>query len=141
MAGPPRESHNRDVHLTDQAVVLDRRQLRDITLDDEGLIREVLTALLDDTSKQIALLDHAIRDRDPQKTMRLAHYCKGACANIGANAVATVLQRLEQQAARQSFTDCAASLESLTRELERLRLEAVTCVGPPGSQRRDGVPQ
>ena len=105
--------------------MLDRRQLRDITLDDEGLIREVLAALLDDTSKQIALLDHAIRDRDPQKTMRLAHYCKGACANIGANAVAAVLQRLEQQAARQSFADCAASLENLTQELERLRVEAV----------------
>ena len=125
MAGPPPGEDNRDVHLTDQAVVLDRRQLRDITLDDEGLIREVLAALLDDTSKQIALLDHAIRDRDPQKTMRLAHYCKGACANIGANAVAAVLQRLEQQAARQSFADCAASLENLTQELERLRVEAV----------------
>ena len=57
--------------------------------------------------------------------MRLAHYCKGACANVGANAVAAVLQRLEQQAARQSFIDCAASLENLTRELERLRVETV----------------
>jgi HPt (histidine-containing phosphotransfer) domain-containing protein len=104
---------------------LDRQQLRDITLDDDELMREVLTALLDDTSKQIALLDHAIRDHDPQKTMRLAHYCKGACANIGANAVAAVLKRLEQQAARHSFADCAVSLGTLTQELERLRAEAV----------------
>ena len=113
------------MHVSDEATVLDWRQLRDITLDDEELIREVLAALLDDTSKQIALLDHAIRDHDPQKTMRLAHYCKGACANVGANAVAAVLQRLEQQAARHSFMDCAASLENLTRELERLRVETV----------------
>jgi HPt (histidine-containing phosphotransfer) domain-containing protein len=104
---------------------LDRQQLRDITLDDDELMREVLTALLDDTSKQIALLEHAIRDHDPQKTMRLAHYCKGACANIGANAVAAVLKRLEQQAARHSFADCAVSLGTLTQELERLRVEAV----------------
>src|ERR1019366_6878371 len=109
----------------DQTTVLDRQQLRDITLDDGELMREVLTALLDDTSKQIALLDLAIRDQDPQKTMRLAHYCKGACANVGANAVAAVLKRLEQQAARNSFADCAVSLCSLTRELERLREEAV----------------
>ena len=113
------------MHVSDEATVLDWRQLRDITLDDGELIREVLAALLDDTSKQIALLDRAIRDHDPQKTMRLAHYCKGACANVGANAVAAVLQRLEQQAARQSFIDCAASLENLTRELERLRVETV----------------
>ena len=105
--------------------MLDRQQLRDITLDDNELMREVLTALLDDTSKQLALLDRAIRDHDPQKTMRLAHYCKGACANIGANAVAAVLKRLEQQAARNSFEDCAASLCSLSLELERLRVESV----------------
>jgi HPt (histidine-containing phosphotransfer) domain-containing protein len=113
------------VHVIDQATVLDRQQLRDITLDDDELMREVLTALLDDTSQQIVLLDLAIRDRDPQKTMRLAHYCKGACANIGANRVVAVLKRMEQEAARQSFADCAVSLSHLTQELERLRSEAI----------------
>jgi HPt (histidine-containing phosphotransfer) domain-containing protein len=104
---------------------LDRRQLRDITLDDDELMREVLATLLDDTSRQIALMDHAIRDRDPQKTMRLAHYCKGACANVGANAVAAVLKRMEQEAASHCFEECAVSLCNLTLELERLRTEAV----------------
>ena len=113
------------MHVTDQAIVLDRRQLRDITLDDDELMREVLATLLDDTSRQVALMDHAIRDRDPQKTMRLAHYCKGACANVGANAVAAVLKRMEQQAASHSFAECAVSLSNLTLELERLRTEAV----------------
>ena len=113
------------MHVTDQTTVLDRQQLRDITLDDDELMREVLTALLDDTAKQVALLDLAIRDQDPQKTMQLAHYCKGACANVGANAVAAVLKRLEQEAARHSFADCAVSLCNLTQELERLRVEAV----------------
>ena len=105
--------------------MLDLRQLRDITLDDDELMREVLTALLDDTSRQVALMDHAIRDRDPQKTMQLAHYCKGACANVGANAVAAVLRRMEQEAASHCFAECAVSLSNLTLELERLRSEAV----------------
>jgi HPt (histidine-containing phosphotransfer) domain-containing protein len=104
---------------------LDLRQLRDITLDDDELMREVLTALLDDTSRQVALMDHAIRDRDPQKTMQLAHYCKGACANVGANAVAAVLRRMEQEAASHCFAECAVSLSNLTLELERLRTEAI----------------
>jgi HPt (histidine-containing phosphotransfer) domain-containing protein len=85
----------------------------------------VLTALLDDTTSQIVLLDAAIRDKDPHKTMRVAHYCKGACANVGANRVAAVLKRIEQEAASHSFTDCAASLCNLAQELERLRVEAV----------------
>ena len=105
--------------------MLDRQQLRDITLDDDELMREVLTALLDDTTSQIVLLDAAIRDKDPQKTMRLAHYCKGACANVGANRVAAVLKRIEQEAASHSFADCAVSLCNLSQELERLRVEAV----------------
>ena len=113
------------MHVTDQVTVLDWRQLRDITLDDDELMREVLTTLLDDTSKQILLLNQAICSKDTQKTVRLAHYCKGACANVGANAVAEVLRRLEQQAAHQSFEDCAVSLNNLTQELERLRVEIV----------------
>ena len=88
-------------------------------------MREVLAALLDDTTNQLVLLDAAIRDKDPQKTMRLAHYCKGACANIGANRVAAVLKSMEQQAASHSFWGCADSLCNLTQELERLRVETV----------------
>jgi HPt (histidine-containing phosphotransfer) domain-containing protein len=122
-AAPPED--NQVVHVIDQTTVLDWRQLRDITLNDDELMREVLASLLDDTPKQIVLLDQAIRTQDPQKTMRLAHYCKGACANVGANAVAAVLRRLEQEAAHHSFEDCAISLNNLTHELERLRVEVV----------------
>ena len=118
-------AHNRDVHVTDQATVLDRQQLRDITLDDDELMREVLAALLDDTATQVVQIDRAIRNRDPQKTMRLAHYCKGACANVGANAAAAVLKRLEQEAAGHCFAECAVSLCNLSTELDRLRIEAV----------------
>ena len=113
------------MHVIDQGAVLDRQQLRDITLDDDELMREVIAALLDDTTNQLVLMDAAIRDKDPQKTMRLAHYCKGACANVGANRIAAVLKRMEQQAASHSFDDCADSLCNLTQELERLRIESV----------------
>ena len=88
-------------------------------------MREVLSTLLEDTSKQISLLENAIRDGDQQKTMRVAHYCKGACANGGANAVAAVLRRIEDQAKSQSYTDCAVSLSNLMVELDRLRTETV----------------
>jgi HPt (histidine-containing phosphotransfer) domain-containing protein len=113
------------VHAIDEAAVLDRQQLRDITLDDDELMREVLTALLEDTTSQMVLLDAAIRDQDTQRAMRLAHYCKGACANIGANRAAAVLKRMEQEAASHCFADCAVSLCNLAQELERLRVEAV----------------
>jgi HPt (histidine-containing phosphotransfer) domain-containing protein len=111
------------VRVLDENAVLDRQQLRDVTLDDRELMLEVLAALLDDTTRQLRLLDVAIREHDPKQMMRLAHSCKGACANVGANAVAAVMRRLEQQAKCELFDECAATIATLTGELERLREE------------------
>ena len=112
------------MHVIDESTVLDREQLRDITLDDEDLTREILASLVDDTARQLILLDNAIRERDSQLTMRLAHYSKGACANVGANAMAALLRRMEQEAAEGRFAECALSFQRLTREAGRLRTEA-----------------
>ena len=112
--------------VIDTTTVLDRVQLRDITLDDEDLMREILAALIDDTSRQMLLLESAIRDQDSQKCMRLAHYSKGACANVGANAAAALLKHIEHQACNGQFPECGISLAALTHEVERLRLEATS---------------
>ena len=56
--------------------------------------------------------------------MRLAHYSKGACANVGANRAAATLKQLEQDAARSAFEDCSAGLKALIEELDHLRHEA-----------------
>jgi len=94
-------------------------------MDDEELMRELLTALIDNTVQQFPLLESAIRERDPQKCAQLAHYSKGACANVGANAAAAVLKRMEQQATRQAFQECGISLANLADQIDRLRQEAV----------------
>lgn len=107
------------------AAVLDRDQLRDITLDDAELMREIVNALIDDTARQIQLLEMAIREQDGQRCARLAHYSKGACANVGANAAAAVLKTIEGKAATGDFQQCSASLAALIGELDRLRTEAV----------------
>ncbi len=107
--------------LSDSNTVLDWEQLREVTLGDADLMRELLSALVDDSSRQIELLEKAIRDRDPQLTMRLAHYSKGACANVGARAAAAALLEMERQAARNDFSGCGASLAALSLELDRLR--------------------
>jgi len=113
------------VQVSDSGAILDRDQLRDITLDDEELMREILAALIDDTSRQLPLLELAIRDQDAQRCMRLAHYSKGACANVGANRAAATLKRIEHQASAHDFAECSASLAALSAELERLRSEVV----------------
>jgi len=122
----PDSAEENHVHISDATLILDRQQLRDITLEDEDLMREVLTALIEDTARQLSLLDNAIRERDPERCKRLAHYCKGACANVGANSAAAVLRRIEHEALARDFDGCADSLNALGMELDRLRAEVVT---------------
>jgi HPt (histidine-containing phosphotransfer) domain-containing protein len=113
------------VQEIETAVTLDRERLRDITLDDTDLMREILAALLDDTAKQVGLLDAAIRDRDGAACKRLAHYSKGACANVGADAAAALLKEIECSAAAGEFERCLASLAALAGQLDLLRSETV----------------
>jgi HPt (histidine-containing phosphotransfer) domain-containing protein len=103
---------------------LDLSQLRDLTLDDEELMREVLNALIDDTGRQLRLLSNAIDQQDSRVCVRLAHYCKGACANVGANRAAAMLKQMEDNASRGDFALCAAALQTLESELVQLRHEA-----------------
>lgn len=106
--------------------ILDTDQLRDVTMNDEELMREVLAALVDDTSRQIQLLESAIQEGNSQKCMRLAHYSKGACANVGANRAAGLFKEIENRAADGEFCECTRSLSVLARELDLLRSAAST---------------
>jgi HPt (histidine-containing phosphotransfer) domain-containing protein len=123
MAGIGLRVDNEIVESRDQAAVLDREQLREVTLDDETLMREILAALVDDTKRQMLLLDTAIREQDAQRCMRLAHYSKGACANVGARGAATILKDIESRAANLDFPECQAALIRLAQEVELLGSE------------------
>ena len=113
------------VGISDTTVVLDRAQLREVTLEDEDLMRDLLAALIADTELQLPLLDRAIRRSDLKQCASLAHYCKGACANIGAKAAATVLADLERSAKSGATEECGRQLAVLAIEVDRLRAERV----------------
>ena len=109
----------------DTKALLDRTQLREVTMYDEDLMREVLTALIDDTSQQLPRLAAAIEGKDAENCAKLAHYCKGACANLGATRAASLLQQMERNAVVGAFGLCSESLQQLAGELELLRQETV----------------
>ncbi len=104
--------------------MLDLDQLRDVSLDDAALMRDMLTALIDDTARHIDLLGRAILERNARETMRLAHCSKGACANLGAQSSAAKLREIERTAADGDFAKCGESLSSLAAELAKLRGQA-----------------
>jgi len=110
--------------MLDPTKVLDLDQLREVTLDDPELMQQILRELIDDTAQQLPLLNQAIQDQDGPRCARLAHYSKGACANVGANAVAAVLISIEECAVSGSVGECGTQLARLSDELERLRQAA-----------------
>jgi HPt (histidine-containing phosphotransfer) domain-containing protein len=111
------------MRVLDEAV-LDLAQLKEITMNDDELMREVLGVMLDDTGSQLLLLDAAIQAGDLPSCRRLAHYSRGACANVGAGRAAAVCLRLEQSANSGEIAACSQSLAALRDELDALRQEA-----------------
>ena len=92
-------------------------------MGDEELMREVLAVLWGDTVAQIAKLDAAVRAGDAEQCMRLAHYSKGACANLGANAAAAAFRQIECGARVRELEKCAESLAALAGVMQELRGE------------------
>lgn len=106
--------------------VLDLSQLRNVTLNDEVLMREVVEALVVDTSQQIEELRRAVTMGDPQACIRLAHNAFGACGNVGAASMAALFGSVERYARDGDLDHCRASVDELLVELEKLRHEADT---------------
>ena len=95
-------------------------------MDDADLMREILESLISDTSRQLLALERALGESDAKETVRLAHYSKGACANVGATSTARILLEIEKKAAAGDLTACGASFQSLQREFQKLQAEAAS---------------
>jgi HPt (histidine-containing phosphotransfer) domain-containing protein len=104
-------------------LVLDLSQLRNVTLNDEALMRDVARALVSDASRQIEELHRAVERDDVSACVRVAHSAQGACGNVGAASLAALFCAVEQHARKGDLDTCRSSVPSLHAELERLRLE------------------
>jgi HPt (histidine-containing phosphotransfer) domain-containing protein len=101
-------------------VTLDLEQFRDLALGDRQLMREIVWALIDDTSRHAALLESAIRSEERERIVRIARSAARACSNVGANAAAGALRAIEQHAHDAAFDECRSALAKLCSEIERL---------------------
>ena len=107
-------------------VVFDIDQLRNVCMEDSELMRELVTALIDDATKQLPALSDAVEHADATRCARVAHYVKGACSTVGAVSMAFLLRQIERSAAAGDFDACRASLSSLTDEFRKFSTETAT---------------
>jgi HPt (histidine-containing phosphotransfer) domain-containing protein len=112
--------------LSQTDVVFDIDQLRNVCMEDSELMRELVTALIDDATKQMSALSDAVEHADATRCARLAHYVKGACANVGAVSMTVLLRQIERSAKAGDFDACRASLNNLNAEFRKFSSEATT---------------
>ncbi len=105
-------------------MVLALEELRNLTMNDRTLMREILDALIADARQHVTRLETAARERDSARAARFARSASRACANIGANAAAEAFREVERDAARRSSQGWRPLLENVRAEIERLRVEA-----------------
>jgi HPt (histidine-containing phosphotransfer) domain-containing protein len=104
--------------------VLDVSQLRNITLNDESLMREVIHSLLGDAFAKIGEIESAIAAGRASHCVQLSHSASGACANVGALSMARLFAAVERHAAKDEVERCRPLIGRLRRELEKLRAAA-----------------
>ena len=108
------------------APVLDMNQLRNVCMEDIELMRELVTSLVEDATAQIPALQDAVEQADAARCARVAHYVKGACANVGAASLASLMRGIELNAKAGDFAACRVCLASLTTELQRFSIEGAS---------------
>jgi HPt (histidine-containing phosphotransfer) domain-containing protein len=109
-----------------EAPIFDLNQLRNICMEDAELMRELATSLVSDAMAHIPELQEAVEQADGKRCARLAHYVKGASANVGAASLAALMKSIERSAIAGDFAACRASLGGIPAELEKFSSETAS---------------
>ncbi|MFN3309678.1 MAG: response regulator, partial [Anaerolineales bacterium] len=89
-------------------------------VDDRDFYFEMLSEFLESAQTRIDEMSDAIQQGDGKRLNFLAHRFKGMAANLGADEIAQIAQRLEDWGAQAHLKDCSLSLADLEMEIKRL---------------------
>ncbi len=101
----------------------DLEQLEQLAGGDKTFEKELLQMFISDTENSLSQLATAISMENQTAIQELAHYIKGASANVGAvgmSAAAAKLEMLAQKGSLRSAPDNLIKLQALHQEVRRL---------------------
>ena len=101
----------------------DLEQLEQLAGGDKVFEKELLQMFLGDTENSLSQLATAISMENQIAVQELAHYIKGASANVGATGISRAAAKLEMSAKRGNLRTAVASLrqlQALHQEIKRL---------------------
>jgi HPt (histidine-containing phosphotransfer) domain-containing protein len=116
---------------TSQPLAINWDRLHQISDGDGEFEIELLQMLAEDLQEQMLSLTAAVADRDNAALKHLAHYLKGATANLGLTVMSGLALKLEGTAATEQYEEAAQLVTAFQNQQDRLL--AYLAVG-------DGVP-
>ncbi|MEO0456232.1 MAG: Hpt domain-containing protein [Cyanobacteria bacterium P01_A01_bin.114] len=93
--------------------IFDWNQLAQLAGGDAEFEQELLGLFIGDVEDSLIQLVEAADRADVSKVEHLAHYIKGASANVGATALAHVAGQLEQEAQKSKLNQASSLIETL----------------------------
>ncbi|MEM8810174.1 MAG: Hpt domain-containing protein [Cyanobacteria bacterium P01_G01_bin.38] len=94
-------------------LTFDWNQLAQLAGGDPEFEQELLGLFVTDVEDSLLRLVAAVTALDTVTVEHLAHYIKGASANVGANALAEAAEQLEQQARQSNLAQAEPAVEAL----------------------------
>ena len=96
--------------------------LRDLNPGDGGeFLREIVSIYIEDTPKRIADLKSCLAAGDAVSFTRAAHTIKGSSANVGAQLLKGIAERLEAVSRREGLGGVSGLLAECEAEFERVK--------------------
>lgn len=97
--------------------------------DNDEFLREIAGIYLEDTPSRLAELDQSLETNDTARFTRAAHSIKGSSANVGANTVRAVAEKLEHQSRAEGLGAVMPLMASLKVEFARAQTELNKLIG------------
>ena len=96
-------------------------RLRDVSMEDNEFMIELVDLFLDDMPEQLDRLRKAVEQADTDSTAKAAHRIKGAAGNVGADRLSQICGELEQSRRAAEAAPSPAALAEIEVEWARVR--------------------
>jgi HPt (histidine-containing phosphotransfer) domain-containing protein len=98
--------------------------LRELNPGDNGeFLREIVSIYIEDTPKRIADLKSCLASGDVTTFTRAAHTIKGSSANVGAQVLKAIAERLEAISRKDGLGGVSGLIAECDAEFERVKSE------------------
>ena len=107
-------------HPSESSLPVDVKRFKELTSDDENFADEIVDLFLKDTWRHLERLERAISNGSYPEIERTAHAIKSAAANMGAENVRHLAQKIEEKVTAESFDSVFKNFEQLKSAFEEI---------------------